>query len=369
MYWQGKHPLMKGKILKRIGLLLGGLLIMSVLITACNSKSEVILEGKKCFIDLHLHLDGSISEESAKELAEMQNIDIPKGDELKSLLSVSEDCKDLNEYLEKFAFPCSLLQTKEAISESVCNLMEELKAEGVIYAEIRFAPQKHKEQGLTQEEVVIAAIDGLSRGKLSASLILCCMRGASNREQNIETVRLVSKYLGKGVCAVDLAGAEALFPNENFIDVIEYAKSLSLPMTLHAGEALGSESVSSAIELGADRIGHGVRSIENPELLQILSQKKIALELCPTSNMNTRVFETMSEYPIRAFLEAGILITINTDNTSVSATSLANEYQKITDTFSLTESELQTLALNSAYATFLCGVEKEKLVERIKSRF
>ena len=225
------------------------------------------------------------------------------------------------------------------------------------------------QKGLTQEEVVIAAIDGLSRGKLSASLILCCMRGASNREQNIETVRLVSKYLGKGVCAVDLAGAEALFPNENFIDVIEYAKSLSLPMTLHAGEALGSESVSSAIELGADRIGHGVRSIENPELLQILSQKKIALELCPTSNMNTRVFETMSQYPIRTFLDAGMLITINTDNTSVSATSLANEYQKIADTFSLTESELQTLALNSAYATFLCDVEKEKLVERIKSRF
>lgn len=324
---------------------------------------------KYALIDLHLHLDGSMSLECARSLAEKQGIALPDDAELLTRLRVSDDCQDLNEYLERFELPLSLLQTAESISESVERLSNELAAEGLIYAEIRFAPQLHLQKGLTQEEVVIAAIDGLSRGKLSASLILCCMRGASNREQNIETVRLVSKYLGKGVCAVDLAGAEALFPNENFIDVIEYAKSLSLPMTLHAGEALGSESVSSAIELGADRIGHGVRSIENPELLQILSQKKIALELCPTSNMNTRVFETMSEYPIRAFLEAGMLITINTDNTSVSATSLANEYQKIADTFSLTESELQTLALNSAYATFLCDVEKEKLVERIKSRF
>ena len=324
---------------------------------------------KYALIDLHLHLDGSMSLECARSLAEKQGIALPDDAELLTRLRVSDDCQDLNEYLERFELPLSLLQTAESISESVERLSNELAAEGLIYAEIRFAPQLHLQKGLTQEEVVIAAIDGLSRGKLSASLILCCMRGMNNREQNIETVRLVSKYLGKGVCAVDLAGAEALFPNENFIDVIEYAKSLSLPMTLHAGEALGSESVSSAIELGADRIGHGVRSIENPELLQILSQKKIALELCPTSNMNTRVFETMSEYPIRVFLEAGMLITINTDNTSVSATSLANEYQKITDTFSLTESELQTLALNSAYATFLCDVEKEKLVERIKSRF
>ena len=324
---------------------------------------------KYALIDLHLHLDGSMSLECARSLAEKQGIALPDDAELLTRLRVSDDCQDLNEYLERFELPLSLLQTAESISESVERLSNELAAEGLIYAEIRFAPQLHLQKGLTQEEVVIAAIDGLSRGKLSASLILCCMRGASNREQNIETVRLVSKYLGKGVCAVDLAGAEALFPNENFIDVIEYAKSLSLPMTLHAGEALGSESVSSAIELGADRIGHGVRSIENPELLQILAQKKIALELCPTSNMNTRVFETMSHYPIRAFLEAGMLITINTDNTSVSATSLANEYQKIADTFSLTESELQTLALNSAYATFLCDVEKEKLVERIKSRF
>ena len=321
---------------------------------------------KYALIDLHLHLDGSMSLECARSLATKQGIALPDDEELLSKLRVSEDCQDLNEYLECFALPLSLLQTADAISESVERLCNELAEEGLIYAEIRFAPQLHLQNGLTQEEVVLAALDGLSRSKLKASLILCCMRGADNKEKNIETVRLVSKYLGQGVCAVDLAGAEALFPNENFVDVISYAKSLSLPMTLHAGEALGVESVYSAIELGAWRIGHGVRSVEDSSLVELLANKQIALELCPTSNLNTRVFDKLSDYPIRTFLDANVLITINTDNISVSATSLANEYQKIADTFSLSEDELFALALNSAKATFLSENEKNKLVDEIK---
>lgn len=321
---------------------------------------------KYALIDLHLHLDGSMSLECARSLATKQGIALPDDEELLSKLRVSEDCQDLNEYLERFALPLSLLQTADAISESVERLCNELAEEGLIYAEIRFAPQLHLQNRLTQEEVVLAALDGLSRSKLKASLILCCMRGAENKNENIETVRLVSKYLGQGVCAVDLAGAEALFPNENFVDVISYAKSLSLPMTLHAGEALGVESVYSAIELGAWRIGHGVRSVEDSSLVELLANKQIALELCPTSNLNTRVFDKLSDYPIRTFLDANVLITINTDNISVSATSLANEYQKIADTFSLSEDELFALALNSAKATFLSENEKNKLVDEIK---
>ena len=321
---------------------------------------------KYALIDLHLHLDGSMSLECARSLARSQGIELPNDDgELLSRLRVSDDCRDLNEYLEKFELPLSLLQTAEAVSESVTRLSDELFEAGLIYAEIRFAPQLHCNKGLTQEEVVLAAIEGLSRGKLAASLILCCMRGTDNRDVNLETVRLTQKYLGKGVCAVDLAGAEALFPNENFIDVIKYAKSLALPMTLHAGEALGSDSVYSAIELGADRIGHGVRSIEDPELLRLLAKRKITLELCPTSNMNTRVFEGMEDYPIRVFLDAGVPITVNTDNISVSATSLANEYQILADTFSLSESELSMLALSSARAAFLGKEEKDTLIEKV----
>lgn len=322
---------------------------------------------KYALIDLHLHLDGSMSLECARSLAQKQGIALPDDAELLNKLRVSEDCRDLNEYLERFDLPLSLLQTYDSVKEATARLCDELAESGLVYAEIRFAPQLHMQKGLTQKEVVEAAIEGLSIGKLKASLILCCMRGTDNREENMETVRLVKEYLGKGVCAVDLAGAEALFPNENFVDVIEYARSLSLPMTLHAGEALGADSVRSAISLGAWRIGHGVRSFSDVELMKILAENKIPLELCPTSNLNTRIFDSLSEYPIRAFLDADICITLNTDNISVSATSLANEYQKIADTFSLTEDELLRLTLNSVSATFLEKEEKIELEKAVKN--
>lgn len=320
---------------------------------------------KYAIIDLHLHLDGSMSLECARSLAKKQGIALPDDKELLSRLRVSDDCRDLNEYLERFDLPLSLLQTAEAISESVERLCNELQSQGLIYAEIRFAPQLHLQKGLTQEEVVLAAIEGLNRSDFFASLILCCMRGADNREANIETVRLVKKYLEKGVCAVDLAGAEALFPNEGFVDVINYARSLSLPMTLHAGEALGADSVASAIELGAGRIGHGVRSIEKPEILKSLAEKKIPLELCPTSNLNTRVFDDLKDYPIRTFLESGVLITVNTDNMSVSATTLAEEYQRLADALELTEADLKKIALCSISATFLDSKGREKIFDMV----
>ena len=319
---------------------------------------------KYALIDLHLHLDGSMSLQCARSLAKKQGITLPDDNELLTKLRVSEDCQDLNEYLERFDLPLSLLQTYDAVKEATARLCDELAESGLLYAEIRFAPQFHMQKGLTQKEVVEAAIEGLSIGKLKASLILCCMRGTDNRKENMETVRLVKEYLGKGVCAVDLAGAEALFPNENFVDVIEYARSLSLPMTLHAGEALGADSVRSAISLGAWRIGHGVRSFGDSELIKILAEKKIPLELCPTSNLNTRIFEKLSEYPIREFLNANICITINTDNISVSATSLANEYQKIADTFSLTEDEVWSV---EEIAEVKKQLEKEERAELEKS--
>ncbi|MBR2639648.1 MAG: adenosine deaminase, partial [Oscillospiraceae bacterium] len=142
-------------------------------------------------IDLHLHLDGSLSVKSVKELAALQNIEIPEDEnELLKLLRINDDCKDLTEYLEKFAFPGKLLQTKEAVALSVYNLQEELKEQGLIHAEIRFAPQLHTKKGLSQTEVVEAAIEGLNRSDFSAGLILCCMRGNDNHEENIETVKV-----------------------------------------------------------------------------------------------------------------------------------------------------------------------------------
>ena len=331
---------------------------------------SININSLNCLMDLHIHLDGSLSLNSAKHLSEIQNIILPDNDfDLKNLLSVSNDCKDLNEYLEKFDFPVKLLQTREAIEFAFHNLADELAAQGLMYAEIRFAPQKHTLNGLSQRDVVSAAIDGLQKSSLDTSLILCCMRDADNMNDNIETVILAKDFLNNGVVAVDLAGAEALFPNEQFEYVFSLANELNIPLTIHAGEADGPKSVYSAIDYGAKRIGHGVRSAEDDNLIQILSDKKITLECCPTSNLNTQVFNNISDFPIKKFIENDVRFTINTDNTAVSDTNLKNEWQLIIDTFNLTYSDIRNILQNTVNASFADDALKSKLYEKINKAF
>ena len=165
-------------------------------------------------IILHLHLDGSLRPETVREwLAEDgEKLSL---EEVKARLMVDKDCKNLNEYLEKFDIPSKVLQSAERIERATAELYEDLSKQNVIYAEVRFAPSKHLEKGLSYDEVVKAAIKGLENAKqnynIDGNLILCCMRGDNNSQENIKTVEVAKKYLGKGVCAIDLAGAEALF--------------------------------------------------------------------------------------------------------------------------------------------------------------
>ncbi len=319
-------------------------------------------------IDLHLHLDGSLSPKTVRKLAGMQGIPIPeKESELLSLLKVDASCRDLNEYLAKFDFPLSLLQTEEAIYEAVFSLAETLSDQGLFYAEIRFAPQLHVKKGLSQKEVIEAAICGLHKSAFHAGLILCTMRGEDNAKANLETVHLAKEYLGKGVCAMDIAGAEALFPTGNFEHLFKEANAADIPFTIHAGEAVGPESVYKALAFGAKRIGHGVRSMEDARLVEKLAKEKIPLELCPTSNLNTNIFDTLADYPIRAFLQAGVPVTVNTDNMTVSDVTLKTEFQRLTDTFSLSHEELYTLMQNAADAAFAPPDVKEWLYASIKN--
>lgn len=321
-------------------------------------------------IDLHLHLDGSLSLDSVRELADMQGIELPKSEEeLISRLQVDTNCRDLNDYLEKFDFPLKLLQTKETIRTSVYNLAEELKEQGLLYAEIRFAPQLHTQSGLSQAEIVDAAIAGLKKSDFHANLILCCMRGDSNHEQNLETVRVARVYLGQGVCAIDIAGAEALYPTANFEDLFALARELGIPYTIHAGEADGPQSVYKAIEFGTDRIGHGVRSVEDEQLVKKLAAEGIPLELCPTSNLQTNIFESIDKFPVRKLMDAGVKITVNTDNMTVSGVTLQSEFQKLMDTFSLTNDELKTFVRNSADVSFADYGTKEWIYGELDRRF
>lgn len=321
-------------------------------------------------IDLHLHLDGSLSVKSVRELAEMNHREVPERDEdLLKLLQVGPGCKDLNEYLEKFSFPCSLLQTREAITRAVSNLLEELKEQGLLYAEIRFAPQLHTLAGLSQKEVVQAAVEGLNRCDLKSNLILCCMRGDQNGQENRQTVETAAEFLGKGVCALDLAGAEALYPTASFEKLFRLAEEKKIPLTIHAGEAAGPESVWAALKHNPRRLGHGVRSVEDVRLTERLAREGVTLELCPTSNLNTSIFPHIRDYPLVRLMEAGVKVTVNTDNMTVSNVTLQSEMEQVIRAFSLGQREIEMLLRNAADACFADETTKIWLHRKIGAAF
>ena len=323
-------------------------------------------------IDLHLHLDGSLPIDTVIKLASMQNIKLPTNDieELKyKYLMVNKDCKDLTEYLERFTLPLTLMQTKESLKISIYDLLSELKKEGLIYAEVRFAPQLHTQKGLTQREVIEAVLEGLHESDMKANIILCCMRGDGNDKQNKETLHLAKEYLGKGVCAVDLAGAEAIFTTDKYGELFALANSLELPYTIHAGEADGAKSVELAIDYGAKRIGHGVRSIEDEDVVNMLVKNQIPIEVCPKSNFDTKTFANMfKDYPVKKLYDKGVIVTINTDNMTVSNTTLKNEYNILKEHFGFTEKDIKILYFYSIKASFLSQEEKEDLTKQMLLR-
>ena len=307
-------------------------------------------------IDLHLHLDGSLRPETVKELLVDEGIDLSL-EEVRGMLTVSKDCKDLNDYLRTFEYPVKVLQKAANIERVVMELGMDLHAEGLTYAEVRFAPLLSTAAGLTIDEVVEAAIRGAvaameeCRG-FRMGLILCCMRG-DNHEANLETVRAAGKYLGNVVCALDLAGAEALYDTDLFEDEFRLARELGVPFTIHAGEAAGPESIWKALEMGAKRIGHGIRCIEDDTLVEYLARHEIPLEICPTSNMQTRVFGDMDEYPLKELFVMGVHTTLNTDNRTVSDTDLKSEREFAKKYCRMTDEELDAMEEYSRQAIFL----------------
>lgn len=321
------------------------------------------------YIDLHLHLDGAITAEAAMELAKVQGISLPAKTEkeLEKLISVPEGCESLNDFLRCFELPLSLLQTKEGIRRAVRLVLEEQKREGVIYAEIRFSPQLHTGKGLSQEEVLRAALEGLQDAPIPANLILACMRGADNQKENEENMELARRFLTRdgGVTAVDLAGAEALFPTRDYRELFRRAGEYGIPMTIHAGEADGEDSVRAALEMGAVRIGHGVRARKNPEILEEIRSKGITLEMCPTSNRYTRSIENMEDYPLLMYLEKGIRITVNTDDPAIEGTTISREFRFLKEHFGLTAEQEQLILRNAAEAAFTSDERKHSLYKNI----
>ena len=310
--------------------------------------------------ELHLHLDGSLRPETVWELAKEQGIRLPaeSAEEVKYKMEVPEDCRTLEEYLERFDLPLLVLQRADAIARVTYELVEDLAKEGVDYAEIRFAPQLSVNGGLTQDEVVEAAIRGAERGmktypEIRVGLILCCMRGADNEALNMQTVETAKKYLGPVVCAVDIAGAEGLFPTENFAPVFAKVREYGIPMTIHAGEAAGPDSMKTALSFGTKRIGHGVAAINDPELIRRLIDENVTLEVCVTSNYHTKVVPAIEMHPIHKLLEAGVHVTVNSDNRTCSRTTLQKEKEVLKEQLGFSDEEIEKMQEYAWEARFL----------------
>ena len=311
-------------------------------------------------IELHVHLDGSLRPKTIWELAAIQDGQQPAADlaGLGTLMQAPVPCSSLSEYLSRFALPLKYLQTGAALERVAFELTEDLAGEGVGYAEIRFAPQLSVKEGMSQDEVVEAAIRGAKRGmgkypEIRVGLILCCMRGDKNQELNMATVETAKKYLGDVVCAVDIAGAEGLFPTELFKPVFDKVNEYGLPMTIHAGEAAGPESMRTALSYGTKRIGHGVAAVNDEALIRELIEKNVTLEVCVSSNYHTKVVPSMEEHPIRRLFDMGVRVTVNSDNMTASGTDIHKEIGILKDVFGFTEAEIEKLEEYAWEARFL----------------
>ena len=325
-------------------------------------------------IDLHVHLDGSIPLPAAAQLAADAGLDFSLA-ELKEMMQVPAHCQDLNQYLATFELPLKLMQSAQGIRTVAKAFHEQLDAEGILYAEPRFAPGSLTAGGLSQQEVLEAALAGRAdfyaehpQSALHTAYIICAMRGSGEelKHKNEESIDLAAAYLGNGVVAADLAGAEALFATENFSSLFAEAQRKNVPFTIHAGEAAGPESIKAALRLGAQRIGHGVRSLEDAGVIQDLKATKVALEICPTSNLQTRIFESIERFPLEQLLDAGLTVTINTDNMTVSNTTLSHEFELLQQHCGLDKNTARELAENAARAVFSDSSEKDRLLAHLR---
>ena len=280
-------------------------------------------------IVLHLHLDGSLDLDTAFKWCMEDGIKISKKELIREM-QVNEECHSLNDYLKKFILPCKLLQTSERLTEATYKIFVKLAKLNVVYAEVRFAPNKHLEKGMDLESAVESVILGMNRAmkevSIDGGIILCLMRGDSN-EDNLKIIDVAKKYLEKGVLGIDLAGAEVLFPTEDYADLFVYAKSLNIPFTIHAGEAGKINDIDSALNFGTKRIGHGIKSAEDELIQNRLISNNVLLEICVTSNYQTKAVNGI--HPLEKLYNKGIKISINTDNDTVSNININKEYEKV----------------------------------------
>ena len=323
--------------------------------------------------ELHCHLDGSLRLETLLDLAGQQGkLDLlPARDEdgLRAILRQIDDAETLEEYLAWFGYTIPLMQTREALHRIAYELAEDNARENVRYLEVRYGPILHTEEGLSLDEVNDAVLAGLRDAErdygIKTGVIVCGLRDRFE-SASLAQAELASRYRGRGVVAFDLAGGEAGNPPEMHGAAFYHARKQLLAITLHAGESFGPASIRQALfKCGAHRIGHGVTLRQDPDLMQYVIDHRIPLEMCPTSNVQTRVVTGYETHPIREYAEAGVAVTVNTDNRLFSHTTVTDELWLVHERCGVGAEALREIALNGFRYAFLPWDEKQALLREV----
>jgi adenosine deaminase len=317
--------------------------------------------------ELHCHLDGSVRPETLIELAGEYRVSMPARDaEALREYMVVRDARSLEEYLERFSVTLSVMQTGEALERIAYELAEDVAREGVRYVEVRYAPVLNIERGLALGEALEAPLRGLARAErdhgVVGRVIVCGIRNMSP-EVSLELARLAVAYKGRGVVGFDLAGGEAGNPASLHAPAFFYAREHELACTCHAGEGDGAASVRQAVHVcGAHRIGHATRLLEDESLTEYVNDRRIALEICLTSNVQTRAARSYDAHPFREYFDRGLNVVLNTDNRLMSGTTLVDEYAQAVRHLDFTFDELCAVALNGFESAFLPYAERQVLL-------
>ena len=321
--------------------------------------------------DLHVHLDGSLRPSTILELAEENGITLPAGDpeNLADYMHV-DDARNLEDYLERFEITLSVMQHSEALERIAYELCEDAAAENVRYMEIRYSPILLTREGLPLPETVEAPLRGIRRAReefgIDSSLIIC---GIRNMEPDVsrDLADLTIAFKNRGVVAFDLAGAEYNYPAKKHKNAFYMVRNANVSATIHAGEAYGPESIHQALHYcGAHRIGHGTRLYEDPDLMQFVNDHRIPLEICLTSNVQTRAVDDFESHPVRLYFDRGLVVSLHTDNRLMSDTTVTEEHVRAWKHLGFTLEEIGELVLNGFRSAFLHQPQRKALIEEVE---
>ncbi len=327
--------------------------------------------------DLHVHLDGSVRLETILELADEQGVELPNDastpEGLAKAVHMGEQCEDLNDYLKAFDVTLSVLQTEEALYRAAFELAEDAAKENVQYMEVRYSPLLHTQNGLSLPVIVEAVAEGLRDAKRKYGIItgqiICGIRHITP-ESSLRLAELCVAFKGRDVVAFDLAGAEVDNPPKDHRDAFYLIRNNNVNLTIHAGEAFGPESIHQAIHVcGAHRIGHGVRLREDGGLLNYVNDHRIPLEMCLSSNVQTRAVKDFDSHPLPFYLAYGVRCTLNTDNRLVTDTSVTDEFETAVEHYDLNIGDLRKLMVNGFKSSFMPYRKKRTLTAQAVSEF